>query len=65
MYIGDSIDWFTDIQIQNGLNYDIQKGDVVIPKPMGVGVVTTNGGLLYSRVIMWGLMVYITIYRLC
>jgi len=52
MYIGDSLDWFTDIQIQNGLKYEIQKGDVVMPKPMGVGMVTSSGGLLYCRVIM-------------
>lgn len=52
MYIGDSLDWFTDIQIQNGLKYDILKGDVVIPRPMGVGVVTTSGALLHCRVMM-------------
>ena len=51
MYVGDSCDWFTDIQIQNGLQYDLLKGDVVISRAVGVGVVTNTGALLYCRVI--------------
>lgn len=52
MYIGDCFDWFTDIQIQNGLKYEVHKEDVVMTKPLGIGVVTNAGGLLYCRVIM-------------
>ena len=51
MFVGDSVEWFTDIQIQNGLKYEFQRGDVMVGKPLGVGVMTNSGALLYCRVL--------------
>ena len=50
--MADSCDWFTDIQIQSGLKFDEVQGDVTITRPLGLGVVTNTGALLYCRVIM-------------
>jgi hypothetical protein len=49
--MGDTLDWFTDIQIQNGLQYSYSKEDLQLKRPLGVGVVSNKGWILYSRII--------------
>jgi hypothetical protein len=51
LIMGDMLDWFTDIQIQNGLQYSYSKEDVQLTRPLGVGVVSNKGWILYSRII--------------
>jgi hypothetical protein len=45
------LDWFTDIQIQNGLQYDYCEGDVQLTRPLGVGVISNKDWIIYSRII--------------
>lgn len=54
MIIGDTFEWFTDIQIQNGIQYQLHKNDLHFKKPLGVGVITNKNCILYSRILELG-----------
>lgn len=49
--MGDRFEWFTDIQIQNGIAYRLKEGDVCLKKPLGVGVITNKNILIYARIL--------------
>jgi hypothetical protein len=49
--LGDTFDWFTDMQIQNGIQYHIQKNDLHFKMPLGVGVITNKNWILYCRIL--------------
>lgn len=51
LYISDHLDWYTDIQIQNGLDFIFGKGDLYLARPLGIGVMTNSGSVLYCRII--------------
>ena len=50
LYLGDYFDWFTNMKIQNGVSYQLVKGDLVIGKPFGIGVIARGVNLIYSRI---------------
>jgi hypothetical protein len=51
LLIGDTFDWYTDIQIQNGIQYAIEKGDLHLKLPLGIGIITNKNWVLYSRIL--------------
>ena len=51
LLMGDRFEWFTDIQIQNGIAYRLKEGDVCLKKPLGVGVITNKNILIYARIL--------------
>lgn len=51
LVLGDTLDWFTDIQIQNGLQYTHREGDLQLTRPLGVGVISNKDCIIYSRII--------------
>ena len=54
LLIGDTFDWFSDIQIQNGVQYVMHKNDLHLKMPLGVGVITNKNWIIYSRVLQRG-----------
>jgi len=49
--MGDSFDWMTDVQIQNGFRFRESGMDVRLNRPLGVGVVTGKKWVVYCRVL--------------
>ena len=54
LLIGDTFDWFSDIQIQNGIQYAMQKNDLHLKMPLGVGIITNKNWIIYCRVLQRG-----------
>lgn len=51
LLIGDTFDWYTDIQIQNGIQYAKEQADLHLKLPLGVGIITNKNWILYSRIL--------------
>lgn len=54
MFVADNFEWFCSMQMQNGIKYEKTKYDIILEKPIGIGVVSMEDNIvLYARIDLW------------